>query len=106
MKKTIEEVNQLKEQWKNDPCWDLYTTEGFEDYAEELKAFQEQCEREWEEKRAQREKELDEEADRLGVRGLFRLISSHQVLLDRHGKAIELLADGKSYEAYKVLLGQ
>ena len=32
MAKTIQEVEKLKANWKNDPCWDLYETEGFEEY--------------------------------------------------------------------------
>jgi hypothetical protein len=30
------EVEELKAQWAADPCWDLHTTEGFEDYRAEL----------------------------------------------------------------------
>lgn len=37
--KTRAEVNELKENWQVDPCWDLEDTEGFEDYRKELAAF-------------------------------------------------------------------
>jgi len=37
--KTRAEVNELKENWQADPCWDLEDTEGFEDYRKELAAF-------------------------------------------------------------------
>ena len=37
--KTIYEVENLKTDWLKDPCWDVENTEGFEDYADELKEF-------------------------------------------------------------------
>lgn len=45
-------VESLKQNWAKDPCWDLEETEGFKEYREELKAFAEQKEKEWEEFRA------------------------------------------------------
>ena len=44
--KTKEEVEDLKRQWKADGCWDIWETEGFEEYREELKQFQYDYERE------------------------------------------------------------
>lgn len=40
MKKTLKELEDLKESWVKDPCWDIYDTEGFEYYTAELKLFQ------------------------------------------------------------------
>lgn len=37
--RTTEELNQLKENWLKDPCWDIETTTGYEAHAEELKEF-------------------------------------------------------------------
>jgi len=37
--KTIEEVQELKDQWVMDPCWDIEHSEGFEAHKEELLAF-------------------------------------------------------------------
>lgn len=45
--KTNQEIIALKFQWIADPCWDLEATEGFEDVAEELKAFRTTKELEW-----------------------------------------------------------
>ncbi len=42
--KTREEVEALKKCWKSDPCWDIYETDGFEDYKEELILYQLQVE--------------------------------------------------------------
>lgn len=46
-KATRNEVEDLKASWKGDPCWDLYDTEGFEEYKDELKAFQDKWETHW-----------------------------------------------------------
>jgi hypothetical protein len=43
--KTREEVESLKSHWKSDGCWDIETTEGFEDYHDELLAYRLEVER-------------------------------------------------------------
>lgn len=45
--KTREEVEDLKKQWEIDPCWDIWTTEGFEDYENELFEFYLEKKKEW-----------------------------------------------------------
>lgn len=45
--KTRDEVEHLKLDWKADPIFDLYKTEGFEEYHEELKVFQTECYKQW-----------------------------------------------------------
>ena len=49
MPKTKQELDDLKAQWKADPCWDLEFTEGFEKYADELRKFQLETEQKAEE---------------------------------------------------------
>jgi hypothetical protein len=44
--KTAVEIADLKKQWLHDPCWDIETTEGFEEHIEELKVYREQIEAE------------------------------------------------------------
>lgn len=39
-KKTRDDVERLKKQWLKDGVWDLWETEGFEDYFFELRCFQ------------------------------------------------------------------
>ena len=39
-KATREDVERLKRDWAADPCWDIAETEGFEEYEDELRAFQ------------------------------------------------------------------
>ena len=46
-KPTREEVEKLKADWIEDPCWDIFDTEGFEAYAFELSEFQEEMEEKW-----------------------------------------------------------
>jgi len=38
--KTRPEVEALKKNWRADPCWDIYETEGFKEYRDELLLFQ------------------------------------------------------------------
>jgi len=47
MEKTRKEIEDLKLQWMTEPIWDIYSTEGFEDYHEELYAYQQECELMW-----------------------------------------------------------
>lgn len=47
--KTPDEIKALKEDWFNDPCWDIETAEGFEDHKEELLNYRLQCENKWKE---------------------------------------------------------
>jgi hypothetical protein len=61
--KTAAQVNALKEDWKLDPCWDIETTEGYEDYKDELWRFRIQYEKEQTEKENKR---LQEKADAWG----------------------------------------
>jgi uncharacterized sporulation protein YeaH/YhbH (DUF444 family) len=70
--RTPEEIAALKHSWKTDPCWDLYSTEGFEAHIEELKAYQEKCEREWAEKESKR---LTEKATKLGIPDRLDLVN-------------------------------
>lgn len=37
--KTQAEIEELKRQWRYDPCWDIDDVEGFEDYKDELLEF-------------------------------------------------------------------
>ena len=45
--KTREQVEALKQNWLGDGCWDIYETEGFKEYREELRIFQINMEQEW-----------------------------------------------------------
>ena len=46
---TESELIALKQNWKADPCWDIWQTEGFEDHKEELRLFQTLMEKKWKE---------------------------------------------------------
>jgi len=45
--KTRQEVEALKQNWLADGCWDIYDTEGFEEYRDELRVFQINQQQEW-----------------------------------------------------------
>lgn len=48
-KRTREEVEKLKADWAQDPCWDLEDTgDGFDEYRDELLAFSIDKKEEWE----------------------------------------------------------
>lgn len=61
---TREDVEKLKQDWLTDGSWDLYDTEGFEAYRDELKAFQEEQEAR---RDAEAQRRLKVEAEELGV---------------------------------------
>ena len=42
-------IEKLKRDWQNDPCWDIEETKGFEDHYTELLSFRLEKEREWKE---------------------------------------------------------
>lgn len=55
--KSREEVENLKKNWLEDPCYDIETTEGFEEYKEELLEFSVQKKKENEEAYEKRKRE-------------------------------------------------
>ena len=44
---TYENVEKLKQQWLEDPCWDIEDSEGFEAYRDELLEFRLEQEKRW-----------------------------------------------------------
>lgn len=80
--RTREEVEKLKFEWKCDPCWDIYDTEGFEDYKDELKEYQKKCEKIWENQRMEEKAYQDANARSLGLEGLYQMILDLQNRLD------------------------
>jgi hypothetical protein len=47
MPKTREEIEHLKMNWLEDACWDIETTEGFEEYKNELESYRKEMEDKW-----------------------------------------------------------
>lgn len=80
-KRTSDEVEKLKQDWKSDPCWDLELTEGFEDYKEELLEFRTETEAMWTEEHNRKKTEQIArqiqlqtlKAEELGVPGNLKL---------------------------------
>lgn len=104
-KKSRKDVEQLKLNWLNDPIWDLEETDGFEEFSEELLRFRLMMEKKWEKIAKERELQIDEEAEKLGVKGIYRLLLEQKNKLNRHESAIESLADGNTLLAYHKLQG-
>ena len=74
--KTRDEIDVLKNDWVDDPCWDIEDTDGFEDHHAELAAFNATMQKEW--GRRNRARSL-ERAEALGLPGneaIGRLVRS------------------------------
>jgi len=88
---TREDVEHLKCDWASDGTWDLETTEGFEEYREELLVFRLQTEAEW---RQRRQAALERKAEELGVPGNVKLaeyVLQLERRLDKMGDALDRL---------------
>ena len=97
--KTQEEVEELKRQWRKDPCWDIYDTEGFEEYKDELVAYQKSI-NDMYEAQLQKEHEIENsEADQLGVHGLYRIIKDLHTNIENQHEAIGYLINGETHTA-------
>lgn len=103
------EIEKLKTAWLRDPCYDLHDAYGFDDFKDELKAFQDKYgeDREAAYLAFKREENarINKEVSELGLSGIYRLVLKQQELLDRHAKAIDALADGQNRLAYRILNG-
>jgi hypothetical protein len=59
-RKTRDDIEKLKREWMEDQSWDIYDSVGFEEYRDELMAFQkEQVEQVWEQKRKKEKERLE-----------------------------------------------
>jgi hypothetical protein len=103
---TRDEVEKLKMSWCRDPIWDIETTEGFEEYRDELFAYRKECEQKWEQNRQKKIEEEKAEAEKLGLYGLYQKIKELEELQERHDLAITYLTEGNSDAAYKALKGR
>lgn len=100
MERTPQEIASLKRNWEGDPCWDLYDTQGFARYRDELKAHQEAKELEWRQQAIAQEKA---EMARLGLAWpthvpLFNMFKS----LERRIQKLEEKAESQGEEIYKL----
>jgi hypothetical protein len=107
---TREDVEILKSNWEADPIWDLETTEGFEAYRDELKAFSEAKEAEWVAERERRERkelaDLAEKAAELGCSvGVMRYISRLEGRIKHLEKEVSLLLEQSDAASRKTIHG-
>lgn len=103
--KTRKEVEKLKNDWLEDPIWDIETTEGFEEYHEELKKFANNEEKKWKDAQLKEAYKQIIEARNLGVEGLHRLLLKQQEDIEKMQNAISALCDGDRRLAYRFLSG-
>lgn len=52
--RTRAQVEHLKLDWLDDPCWDIEETEGYENYKDELRIFRENQEFKWQQEKQKR----------------------------------------------------
>ena len=105
MVKPRNEVEILKANWLADPCWDLYETEGFEEYRDELRKYQEEHALALSYDREQEEEREKLEAENLGLYGLFKLINHCASMAERQQDAIRALINGDNAGALRALRG-
>ena len=90
--KTPADVLRLKQDWLEDPCYDLTGIEGFEMYADELAIFQQAQEARWEVLRQQRTEhdhaKVLAKAESLGTPGNVAL-TSYIIALEKRISMIE-----------------
>jgi hypothetical protein len=101
--KTREEVEKLKHAWLKDPIWDISETEGFEEYKDELTAYQKKIDDNYKLKLQEEHNIEKSEADKLGVHGLYRIIKDLYIQNIRQHEAIEYLTEGQTNSAYRTL---
>ena len=74
---TPAEVEALCRNWRNDPCWNLEQTEGFEEHAPELLEYRLMWEEKWAGIAAAR---LTSKAEALGIPGNLKLAAHIEAL--------------------------
>lgn len=75
--KTREDIEKLKQSWAKDPSWDIETTEGFEEYKDELLEFRKLKEQEWKTARQQEHDRLTSLLCPLAFSGRWNCKASH-----------------------------
>lgn len=90
-KRTDKEIEELKREWCDDPCWDLESTEGFEAHHDELKSFSDKHKAEWKAKlnkrREAEEARLRADFEKLGDDALFSIFKMVMSLKEDLNKA-------------------
>lgn len=89
IKRTRQEIEQLKQNWVHDPIWDIESTEGYEAHFDELLEFHIAKQREWEQSRAIH---LLNKAEALGAPGNVKL-ASYVIALENTLQAMQSQID-------------
>ena len=95
-KRTEAEIEDLKRQWERDPIWDIEETEGFEAHREELLAWREAKEAEWEDETKRKEAEDLEKLKIASDHDTWKAIQSIKKEIDRLDRILQnFIDDGK-----------
>ena len=86
IKKTREEVESLKQNWLNDPCFKLEEVKGFEEYIEELHEYSEKITKEADERYKKLKIHLDAISSNTSPSYYERLVASVASSILRSGK--------------------
>jgi hypothetical protein len=86
---TQKEIEKLKKGWCSDPCWDIESTDGFEDHYQELKEYGDNMREQWKNERERKERSAQEKkAKQLGCDGNFAL-AAYVIALEKRLSDIE-----------------
>jgi hypothetical protein len=88
--KSREQIDALKANWRDDPCYDLEDVDGFGRYHDELLAYRKETEAKW---AARSQAELTDFAESIGVLNNVKLAEFLRTLSDRIGELGEQFDD-------------
>lgn len=105
VRKTRAQVEALKEEWLENPTWDLANTEEFGLFKKELQEFADKHNSDWLRMLEHGDRMLRSEAQELGLIGLYKMLLEQQEIIKQQERAIELLAGCKDSPVYRALKG-
>jgi len=109
VRRSEEDIKQLKENWFEDPVWDIETTEGFEYHKKELLQYKLECEKCWNEEQEKeevvREEKIRRSAAELRIQdiNLYKLVLKQADTIERLESAICSLCDKEFNQAWRIL---
>jgi hypothetical protein len=105
--KTPKQVENLKNQWLNDGCWEIEDTDGFEDWYDELLEFRletvKKLEQEQKKKDLKIKKLMQQKLSELGIYGMFEILIEQKMEIENLKSCICMLIDGDNRQAYQNL---
>jgi hypothetical protein len=97
---TRADVERLKKSWFSDPIWDIETTEGFEQYHDELLAYRLEYEANWE---AEQKAESEPFATEIGIPDNL-VLAKHIRFLEERIEELESKLEDNERETFNMAL--